>query len=477
MSDVLFGPSWDLRVVDEADTRAVLVALAGGVAFDVAVRSGVSSVGGSLMVLVVAGALLWSGRLHTRASAACLATATVLGAFLSVRSSEALVALDVIAAGGAIVLAALLAREGKLSDLPARVLASRGVLAAGHALAAVPFLAVPLRRALAVHRPRRLSATVRGVLIAAPIMVVLGALLASADVVFAAAIRVQVPMPGDAAGHVALIAVGALGLGGVLRIASSSAHDAAPPAARIGVVEWTIVLGSVVALLAAFAASQVVTLAGGALHVLETEGLTYAEYARRGYGQLLAVVVLTGLVLAALRTFAAERSSRRFVWLAEALVALTAVVLVIAIRKLGLYEDAYGWTMLRLFAKAGAVWIMAVLALTAVRVAGVRRDVDWLVPGSLAAGVLVLVTLNVMNPEATIARHNLDMAREVDARYLVDLSADAVPTIVDALPALEPDVRSALVARLCATTADAGRGALSWNAARAAAEDARDEIC
>jgi hypothetical protein len=477
VSDVLFGPSWDLRVVDEADTRAVLVALAGGVALDVGVRSGVASVGGSLMVLVSTAALLSSGRLRTRASAACLATATVLGAFLTIRSSAPLLAIDLLAAAAAIGLAGLLAREGKLSDLPARVLASRAALAAAHAVATVPFLAVPLRRALSARRGLRCSAAVRGVMIALPIIVVLGALLASADVVFASAIRVEVPVPEDAVGHAALVVVGALALGGVLRVASSSAHDVAAPVARIGVVEWTIVLGGVVALLGAFAVSQLVTVAGGARHVLETEGLTYAEYARRGYGQLLAVVVLTGLVLAALRTFAAERSSRRFVWMAEALVALTAVVLVIAIRKLGLYEDAYGWTMLRLLAKAGAVWIMAVLALTAVRVAGVRRDVDWLVPASLAAGVLVLLTLNVMNPEATIARHNLDMTREVDARYLVDLSDDAVPAIVDALPGLEPGARSAVVSQLCSTPSDGDRGVLAWNAARAAAEDARDEIC
>ena len=56
-------------------------------------------------------------------------------------------------------------------------------------------------------------------------------------------------------------------------------------------------LGVLDALFLAFVAVQATVLFGGHAHVLETEGLTYAEYARQGFWQLLWVSALTLLVL------------------------------------------------------------------------------------------------------------------------------------------------------------------------------------
>jgi hypothetical protein len=59
-----------------------------------------------------------------------------------------------------------------------------------------------------------------------------------------------------------------------------------------------------VALFGAFAAAQLVVLAGGGRHVIETAGLTYAQYARSGFFQLLAVAVITLLILMSVRAVA-----------------------------------------------------------------------------------------------------------------------------------------------------------------------------
>ena len=60
-----------------------------------------------------------------------------------------------------------------------------------------------------------------------------------------------------------------------------------PTALSLGIVETSVVLGLLDALFLAFVAVQVCYLFGGAERVVETAGLTYAEYARRGFFDLV----------------------------------------------------------------------------------------------------------------------------------------------------------------------------------------------
>ena len=490
MSDATVGqdswtdwPVWDLRVLEPADGRVVGLAVAAGVAFDTGVRSGIASVGGTLAVLVGGGALLVSGRLRTGASRACVAAASVIGLFLALRASEWLLALNLLGASGLLVLAGIVAREGRTFDLPARLLASRVVVTFGHGVGAAAFLLVPVRLLFGSRAVSASTAAVlRGIALAVPLLVLFGALLASADAVFASAFRFSFPMPNDAVGHLILVVVGTLAFGGVLRTASASTGGEVPVVRRrLGPVEWTIVLGGLVTLFSAFAIAQVVTLSGGARHVLETEGLTYAEYARTGYVQLLAVAGLAGLAVAGLSVIVlmpTVRSRRRFTVLAELTVALTGVILAVALRRLGLYEEAYGWTMLRLVAKAGAIWLGVVLVLAAVRLAGFHRHREWLLPAALAAGFVIVLVLNAINPEAIVARHNLGLPREIDPTYLTArLSDDAVPTIVESLTSLGLADRERLHSLVCASRTDASPGWLGWNRSTTAADEARQRVC
>jgi hypothetical protein len=396
-----------------------------------------------------------------------------------VRASPWLVALDILAVLALTAAAVVLARRVRLGDVRAAVLAWRGLVAALHVVAGIGFLATPLRLAASRRRVPRQSAgaVLRGVGVALPVVAVLAALLASADTIFASMFRLHVPLPNDAGAHVALVLFGAVGVGGLLRAASGvAAEPVAEVHRRLGAVEWTVVLASVAALYGAFAIVQLVTLAGGGRHVLETKGLTYAEYARSGYFQLVAAVAFTALVVGVLAAFAdraGPRLQRRWVVLTELVVALTLVLLFVAIRRLGLYEDAYGWTMLRLMAKAGAVWLGVVLVLLAARLAGLRAQQAWFLPAAAAAALAVLITLNVVDPESAIVRHNLaDPSVELDPAYLATLSDDAVPALLDRLDRLPAGVRSSVVVTVCDRVRDTD--GLSWSWARARARDACD---
>ena len=242
-----------------------------------------------------------------------------------------------------------------------------------------------------------------------------------------------------------------------------------------------MVLGGLVLLFSAFAGAQVVALAGGAEKVLRTEGLTYAEYARSGFFQLLAVAALTLCTLMTVRaaTRLEQAAARRFVVLAEAAVVLTLVVVVSALQRLYLYEQAYGLTMLRLYSQVFAVWIALVFALLGLSMAGVGRERQWFLPAACGAGLVLLLGLNLANPEAVVVTRDLDRARaglEVDPGYLLELtsgSTDAVPTLMANLSALAPPERALVVRDLACSSDLDGHGWTEANLSRQRAEKVR----
>jgi hypothetical protein len=101
------------------------------------------------------------------------------------------------------------------------------------------------------------------------------------------------------------------------------------------------------------------------------------------------------------------------------------------------------------------------------------------VPGTLAGAFGVLLTLNVMNPDALIARTNLDRASEgapLDQYYLTALSADAVPTILGAAGGLPPVERCGVLVRLSDRWGGDARVWQEWNLSRLRAAEGLREI-
>jgi len=413
-------------------------------------------------------ALVATRRFPNPQARALLALAPVVAAFLGLRTSGAAVAPDMLAAALLVGLAAGLARGGSLLDLTFPGVAGRLAVTTTHGLLGPAFLLGPFRRLTA---PRAGSwALVRGLSIGLPIVAILTGLLASADAVFASLLRL--PDVADLGLHLLLLGLGAWVAATVLRHASArTAELPMGPAPVLGRLEARIVLGGLCGVYATFAAAQVVVAVGAADRILSEEGLTYAEYARRGFFQLLAAAGVTAVVLLCVRASGAlgDTASTVLVLLA---VALTEVVVAVAVHRLSLYEDAYGLTLLRLVAVAGALWIGAVFLLIGMAVAGVGPERSWL-PGAIGAAALIaLLAWNLADPAALVARRNLDRAKP-DAAYLSGLGDDAVPTIVARLPRLDPAIRADLVQRLCAHTHEARRGPLEWNQAATRANQAR----
>jgi hypothetical protein len=204
---------------------------------------------------------------------------------------------------------------------------------------------------------------------------------------------------------------------------------------------------------------------GGDRHVLETRGLTYAEYARGGFWQLLTVTALTLVVIAAAARFAPDADRVLVRALLGPLTVLTLVIVASALFRMHTYEEAYGFTRLRVLVSVCEAWLGSVLLL--VLVAGVRLRGRHLPEAAVATAVVALLGLAMANPDGFIAERNVTRYAEtgdIDLPYLSGLSADAVPAL-DRLPAPQRDCA------LAAQVRGQEDGWREWNLGRSRAED------
>jgi hypothetical protein len=429
------------------------------------------------------------------------AAALALAAVVALRDGPLLATLGALGALGSLLLFVTLFGAPSLRVLDGwRV--GVGALFAAYEAALLP---VPLAiREVAELRPGRHGSALlvvgRGALLAAPVLLVFTGLLVLADSVFASYVvdLLSLRLPLDVwslgwralgAGLVAWVAAGGFlvalrprGPGDLLAPPALPAEGETrrlEPALRLRFLGWgesVTVLLLVDLLFATFMLIQGAYLFGGR-DTLARTGLTFAEYARRGFFELVTVACLSvGLLwaLACLTRRETPRRARAFTGAAAALVLLVLGMLASAALRMWLYEQAFGFTTQRLLTSSFMVWLATVLVLL---MAALLHDRPRLFTLGLpaAAGAYVLA-LALLNPDAMIVRENLDRYRatgDLDSGYLLTLSADAVPALLAALPELGPHrpvVEEQLRVRLDQLEADAARdGWPGWNLARARA--------
>nr|CEL23388.1 Permease of the drug/metabolite transporter (DMT) superfamily [Kibdelosporangium sp. MJ126-NF4] len=309
------------------------------------------------------------------------------------------------------------------------------------------------------------------VLLSIGLLVVFVPLLASADPAFAKLLSSITPTMdgGFAFRGVLLFALVAIGMSGACLVITSAPDlpDDPRPPSRLSIMEWAMPVGILVLLFTAFAAVQFTALFGGVDYVLRTADITSANYARGGFLQLIVVTVLTLGVVAAAARWAPRHTSTERTWLRGLLGALSLLVLVIvasALSRMWAYQQAYGFTVLRLSVEVFELWLGLVYVL--VIVAGVRLEARWLpraVVGSCLAGLFLFA---VLNPERVVAEHNVaryEQTGKIDVPYLSTLSTDAVPVLMR----LPVDQRQCAMRGASKRLDD--RSWQSWNLSRATA--------
>ena len=336
----------------------------------------------------------------------------------------------------------------------------------------------------AVNRTRpgwkRFWAIFRGVLIALPVVAIFAALLSSADLVFAQRLNdftklFRLEKLPEYLFRGVYILVGAYALAGVFLHAAQKSQDGQPAGTQkplvpqfLGFTEAAVVLGAVVLLFAIFVAIQFRYFFGGGANI-GVQGYTFSEYARRGFGELVAVAFFSLLLFLGLSAIVRRQDPlqrRAFSGLGIGMVALVGVILVSAFQRLLLYEAAYGFSRLRIYTHVFMIWLGILLAVV-VLLELLRRE--RLFPlAALLAAVAFAVTLLLVNVDASIVRQNVRRAGSgagLDVAYLATLSPDSVPALVQAYqsPALPSRTREAAAAALvCQANATPNRSQAEW---------------
>ncbi|WP_405144988.1 DUF4173 domain-containing protein [Sphaerisporangium sp. NBC_01403] len=352
----------------------------------------------------------------------------------------------------------------------------RGGLSVVLAVLPLPwFLATPLK---AINR-RRVGPVLAALGLTAVLIVVFGLLFASADAVFSSFVTHLFTAPAWASSlpfRIFVFVVFAALVGAATLVALRPPVEPTAPnlRGRVSGTLWITPLVALNLLFASFVGVQITTLFGGNRKVVETAGLTYAEYARSGFFELVTVsVFVLGLVAVAAGVLAPRGRER---WLLAGLLGLlcgfTLVILASALHRLGLYTDAYGLSRLRASVGATIWWLGAVFALVLVA-GGIRlsgRRIGWLPRATVLLTGLSLVVFAAWNPDLRVAETQLHKrgVERLDVDYLSDLGAEAVP-VVAGLP--EP-ARSCLLSKMAVV--DGLGESESWNGWNLAREHARD---
>jgi len=295
----------------------------------------------------------------------------------------------------------------------------------------------------------------RGVVIALPVIAIFASLLSSADPIFATRVNEFIDLfnlenlPEYIFRMLYILLVAYVLAGTILHAAQSAdekiSEDKPVISSFLGFTESTIVLGSVIILFVAFVTIQFQYFFGGQANI-HIEGYTFSEYARKGFGELVAVAFFSLLLLLGLGAITRRESEgqrRVFSSFGVSLVSLVLVMLVSAFQRLILYEQAYGFSRLRTYTHVFMIWL-AILLVSVVVLEILRRErVIGLAMVLVSLGFVI--SLSLLNVDAFIVEQNIQ--REIrsatdetfsqgrvdlDAQYFLDLSDDAVPALVDA---------------------------------------------
>jgi Domain of unknown function (DUF4173) len=476
------APAWtSLKLRRGATWMTVAAVLVVGLIGDQFLRAGAVGLGASLTFAAAGVALIFAGRIMRLEARLMAAAAVLFGTWLSLRASPWLLVPDVAVALVLLGVAASLAVRGSVLDLGIAEATARGFSAALHGIAGAAFIARPI-----VHTRSRISAlapVIRGLVIAIPIAVVLAVLLASADPIFASFFNLNFDF-GRLALDVVFVLIGSLVMAGLLRLAAAEPTDRVDgPTWRLGTTEAVVVLAVLNTIFAAFAIAQAMGASGTGADALRSAGVTYADYARSGFFQLLWVagITLVVLVLFSRVTGFAHRTGRlTFLALAEGAIVLTLLIVLVASERLSLYENAYGFTMLRLYSHVFAGLIAVVFLLLAADIAGLFPRRRWFVGVSAICALVLLVGLNVANPEVLVVGLNVDRANQthkIDAQYFRELSSDATPALLYAKAKLDPGLWQDVMAVACSGPRTYVPDAAAFNWADAEAASARYEAC
>lgn len=320
-------------------------------------------------------------------------------------------------------------------------------------------LSLGIKRNGFIARHQASPQVVRGVLIALPVLLLFAILFSSADLVFRDFITGVFSFEVNAelvwrTFWILVVAITFFGLFGLFERKEDTAQQQEEPAkvGRGGHVEASILLGSLNGLFLIFIIVQLAYLFGGAANVVGGE-FTFAEYARKGFFELVAVAALSFLLIFVTEHVLkrdGQKHSLQFKVLSGALIVQVLIVVLSALKRLQLYEGAYGYTSPRLYAHVFIIWLAVVFIALMYKILADKRES--FLAFTMFIGVMALfLSFNFINIDGLAARKNIDRYEatgKLDVRYINTLSVDAVTEMTGLLDSKDEKLRDAMAREL-----------------------------
>ncbi|MEX2028120.1 MAG: DUF4153 domain-containing protein [Candidatus Curtissbacteria bacterium] len=276
---------------------------------------------------------------------------------------------------------------------------------------------------------KSLLAIIRGAIIAIPVVLVLFFILNSADPIFSRFSQLFFQDIGQRF-WVSLVVFAATLFLGLTKITSIFDSEK-PVGAREGKLqELLVIVGSVAILFALFILVQVrylfVQVSEQDLASLGIKSLTYSEYVRKGFVELLIAASIGSLVVVYALRFLRHVAGKK--WLQVALGVLVVEVGLLLwsdFQRLVLYQAEHGLTRIRVFGFIFLLWLLVVLVVLFVRVFWKikRKILFWAI---VVSSVVALSVASFVNIDGLVATKFVPTVNdEVDYYYISSLSADA----------------------------------------------------
>lgn len=282
----------------------------------------------------------------------------------------------------------------------------------------------------------------RGFVIALPIVLCFGSLLASADLVFSQKLDdfFDSEKIFEYIQRLFLMLLFAYLLAGAFIHAATKSRDENitmedKPFVKpfLGFAESTVILGSVAFLFLLFVIVQFQYFFGGQNNI-GVQGYSYSQYARRGFNELVIVAFFSLVLILGLSTVTRreeEMQKKVYSGLSIAVVGLVMVILVSAYQRISLAIDWHGFSRLRLYPRVFLIWLG--ILLLAVAVLELYRRERYFAFAAVLASVGFAVSLTLMNVDAAIVKHNVPRVltgKNLNVAHMASLSTDAVPALV-----------------------------------------------
>ena len=311
-----------------------------------------------------------------------------------------------------------------------------------------------------VNRDQKvLSQVVKGVLMAIPVLFVFLLLFSSADLIFQKYVSdlISIDIEPETVFRSILILIATLVCIAAYSYSFREKENqiATQQNSRnrgVGHIESSILLGSINVLFFIFILVQLTYLFGGESNIF-AQGFTYAEYARRGFFELIAVAIISLLLLLTAEKYVIKKDTNHalgFKILSTLLVVQVILIMASAFTRLSLYEQAYGFTTLRLYSHAFIILLAIVFCLLLYKICKDKREETFPFRVFILIA-LFLAVMNFLNPDKFIARRNIERftaTGKLDIYYLSRLSSDAIPDTIKILNISNEDLRKGFAREL-----------------------------